>query len=268
MTTTNTYFLRPGLLVGLKTTVTGGVQYFTNELDPDHRTETGARVAKWETTRQIADAEEHAQAVVARSKARTAIVRHCCLSAFGYLCPEANEAALREGIKEAQAVAAEHNRTAQQTVVDVRVLVGRIASTDSEAVEALAREVRSLLDDMERGVRMVDPDAIREAANKARAMSGMLSQEAQGVVARAINEVRAVARQFVKAGEQAVEQVEQVRLDALTAARFAVLDLLRDGEAQAEPAAPAAPAAPAIDLMPTDAPAAPAVTASAIDFDN
>jgi hypothetical protein len=54
----NATLIRPGLLVSLKTTVHGGVSYQKRTIVPDHP-EGKARIASWETTRQIQDAEEH-----------------------------------------------------------------------------------------------------------------------------------------------------------------------------------------------------------------
>ena len=53
-------------------------------------------------TREIVDAKEHERAIVARGKARTAIVRECCASSFGLLCPVGNEDKLAAAIAEAQ----------------------------------------------------------------------------------------------------------------------------------------------------------------------
>ena len=46
---TNT--IRPGLLVSLKTTVRGNVSYQHTDIEPEHLTETGQQLAKWETER-------------------------------------------------------------------------------------------------------------------------------------------------------------------------------------------------------------------------
>lgn len=246
--------IRPGLLVSLKTTLRGGVSYLQRTLEADHVEETGARVARWETTREIVDAKEHERAIVARGKARTAIVRECCASSFGLLCPVGNEDKLAAAIAEAQSIADEFNRTAQHTRIEVYTLAGRIADTDEAAARAIGAEVRELIEAMESGVRAADPDRIRDAATKARQVAGMLSPEVQSKVSAAIAEVRGIARDIVrrveKAGETAAAVVEGVKLESLQAARFAVLDL--DG-GQVEGAAEVAPtpAAPrALDFAP------------------
>jgi hypothetical protein len=263
----NATLIRPGLLVSLKTTVHGGVSYQKRTIVPDHP-EGKARIASWETTRQIQDAEEHNAAVVARGKCRTAISRVCCPSSFGLLCPEQNEEDLNAALLEAQRIASEHNAKARFTRLDVFVLTGRIADSDEQAAKAIASEVRDLIAAMERGVRAADPEAIREAASKARALSGMLSEDAKNKVSAAIKEVRAIASDIVrrveKSGERAADVVVGVKLEALQGARFAVLDF----DAQDQAADPLPAAAPrALDLSPVgQAPAAKPEAARQIEF--
>ena len=244
-----TSIIRPGLIVALRSTLRGGVSYTKTTLEAEHM-EGAAAVAKWETTRQIEDAQEHAAAVVARGAARSAITRVCCASSFGLLCPESKEAELSDAIDQARAIAAAHNAGARLTAVDLYVITGRVAQDDAEAARAIGAEVRELLAAMEAGITAADPDAIREAANKARALSGMLSDNAQRKVSAAIAEVRAIARQLVKqvgeSGEQAAALVQDLKLDALAAARFAVLDL----DDQADDTERMAPVGRAVDFEP------------------
>lgn len=248
--------IRPGLLVSLKTTVRGGVTYEKRDIEAQTQDD-GASLARWETIRQIADVAEHEAARVARGKARSIIGRVCCPSSFGLLCPQANEDRLLEAVEEAQAIADAHNRSAKHNRLDVFVITGRIADSDEQAARAIGSEIRDLIAAMERGVRAADPEAIREAASKARALSGMLSADAQRKVSAAIAEVRKVAREIVarveRDGERAAEVVAEVKLEALASARFAVLDI--GGDVEIEAAAPAI-AGRALDLEPEAAVAA------------
>ncbi len=230
--------IRPGLLVSLKTTIRGGVSYDKREIEPEHLIDGTATVATWETTRRVQDAAELERATVARGKARTAITRACIPSSFGLLCPVANEDKLAEGIAEAQDIADAHRRTAFCTRLDVYVITGRIADNDEQAMRAVGSEIRDLIGAMESAVRAASPDAIRDAANRARALNGMLGEETQKKVSAAISEARKVARDIVsrvdKAGERAADVVEGLKLEALAGARFAVLDMLGENEMPAE----------------------------------
>jgi len=258
--------IRPGLLVSLKSAIRGGVSYQTRTIDADHA-QGDARVAKWETTREIANAAEHEAGLKARSLARTAVTRACCWSSFGLLCPIAKEDALAEGIAEARKIADAFNAVAQCSRLEVFVITGRIADNDMEAAKAIGSEVRELLAAMEKGVKAADPKAIREAADRARAVSGMLSDDAKAKVGKAIAEVRSIARDIVrrveKDSESAASVVENCKLEALAAARFAVLDMEDEPSEAAQIALPML----AIDLESADEVKVADVVLPAIDFD-
>lgn len=246
--------LRPGLLVSLKTTVSGNVAYRKRDIEQDHVTETGERVAVWETERTITDPAEHDAAVKVRSRCRTIITAVCSGSSFGLLCPEANADKLDAAIVEAREVADAFNLAAKLTRVQVFVMAGRIAPDDVEAVRAIRSEVRDLVSDMERGVASLDVEKIRAAANKARELGAMLSPDAAERVKTAVETARKAARAIVKAAEQGAAEVDQAVLRKLADARTAFLDLTDEGEETAIEAP--ATEARAIDLDPeVEAPA-------------
>jgi hypothetical protein len=245
----NTSTLRPGLLVSLKTTISGNVRYSTREIEAERLTDDGAARARWETERVIADPEEHKAATEARSKARHVVARVCAASAFGMLCPETRTAELEEGYAEARAIADAFNATAKYSRIGVFMIAGRVAADDEKAMRAINSEVSDLIAAMEQGVRNLDAGAIRDAANKAKNIGIMLSPAAQQRVAEAIDAARSAARRMVKAGETAAQDVDTYTLRKLATARTEFLDL---SDAQ-EVAAPAAQGR-AVDLEP-DAPA-------------
>ena len=236
-----TSMLKPGYLVSLKTTVKGGVNYKRIDIETAHFDETGAKVEKWETAKEIPDPEEFEQATVARGKARSIITAVCCASSFGLLCPTAKEGELFDAIEEARRIADAHNKQATRTHVDVYALVGQVAQNDVEAARAIGSEVRELLDAMSAGIKAADPAAIREAANKAKSLGGMLSADVAGQVSAAIVQAREAARAIVKrvekAGEAAADVVSECSTARIDAARFAFLDM---DEADVETTAPAA----------------------------
>lgn len=250
-----TTIIRPGLLVSLSVRLNGGVTYEKTELEATHQVgpDSAATKARWETTRTITDAEEYERAGKLRSKARAMIARTCCDSALGLLCPVGREADLMQAIEDARREAAGFNTTAMYSRVEVYVLLGRVSDNDVEAVRAISAEVRDLLEAMDAGVKAADPERIREAANRARELSGMLSDDVQAKVGKAIDEVRTIARDLVratKAGETAASVIDTVKLARLDAARFAVLDIAGGVQDVRDVAAPAAPAIdlPVIDL--------------------
>src|SRR5262245_52984938 len=217
--------LRPGFLVSVKTSVTGNVRYRTFELEQDHITVEGERRARWETERVITDPEEHERAVKARSLARSAVQTVCAHSAFGLLCPEANQDKLAAAVAKARDIADAFNATAGVTRVSVNVLVGKIAPDDVEAVKAINSEIRDLVDTMSEGLASLDVQKVRDAANKARSISSMLDANAGERVAKAIEVARRAARDIVKAGEEGAVAIDEVAIKRLSEARLSFLDI-------------------------------------------
>lgn len=238
--------IRPGLLVSLKTSVTGNVQYSKRDLEIDHTTDDGARKAKWETERTINDPAEFEEATKIRGKARSLISSVCAASAFGLLCPQDRGDELSKAIAEAQQIAREFNGRAQLTRVQVYVVAGKIAQDDVQATRAINSEITDLLSQMETGVRNLDVEAIREAANKAKSIAAMVTPDASVRLQMAIDSARSAARQIVKAGTAAALEVDQRAIRAITEGRTAFLDL----DQAAEIASPVVTGR-ALDMEPT-----------------
>jgi hypothetical protein len=242
----NAATLRPGLLVSLSTSVRGNVSYRTQTIEGEHRTVDGAQQARWETERTIADPAEHEAALKARARIRTIISAVCAKSAFGLLCPEADSAELEAAIREAREIAERFNAAAALTRVSVYVMCGRIAADDVEAVKAINAEIRDLMRDMAEGVNTLDVKRIRDAADRAKSVGAMVTQDAQVRIQIAIDAARSAAKAIVKAGEQAAQEVDTRAIRAIEEARTAFLDLDEARELQA----PVAAQARAIDLVP------------------
>jgi hypothetical protein len=224
-TVLQTSTLRPGLLVSLKTSIHGGVNYQKETLDSERMTESGASKVRWETTRTIVDAKEHAAATKARSKAGAIIRGVCAQSAFGLLCPEQDSDKLAAAIKAARDVAEEFNATAKVTRVSVFVLTGRVAPDDVEAVKAINSEIKDLMEAMAEGIDKLDVKAVREAASKAKQVGNVLSADAQARVQMAVEAARNAARQIVKAGEDASVAIDASAIRRIREQRSAFLDM-------------------------------------------
>ena len=242
-----TQLLKPGYLVSLKTSLTGGVTYDRQDLPAPEGGDEHTAVARWETTRVIEDEDEYQRAVKARSAARSAIVRVCVHTAFGLLCPEAREPLLDEAIRAAQDIASAHNASAGTTSVQVFVLRGRIASTDEEATRAIASEVRELLDEMQSGIRRTDVEAIRQVATRAKQLGAVLDGAEAESVKVAVKAAREAASLIVKRVTEDAPEALQEALKAyqspVEAARFSFLDL------EAAPAEPEGTRAPDINVQ-------------------
>lgn len=227
MTNVKLNILKPGLLVALKTSVRGGVAYIRKDLDAEQ--EEGVKLQRWETEKRIENAEEFEAATAARGKARSVVSAVCSSSTFGLLCPTENEKDLDGAIAEARRIAAEHNAQATCTQVEVFVIVGRIAQTDEEAAKAIGSEVKDLLEQMKAATLNGDVAGIREAANKARELGAILSEDVGKQVSSAIEEARKNARELVqrvqKKGENVADVIKELYVQRIDTARSAFLDL-------------------------------------------
>jgi hypothetical protein len=217
--------LRPGLLVSLKTSLQGNVSYKTRDIEVEHLEEDGTLRARWETARMVQDPGEHEAGVKARSRARALVTAVCSDSTFGLLCPEASRSDLTDAIEAARDIAAAFNATAQITRLNVNVIVGRVASDDADATRAINSEVRDLMDAMTRGLQDLNVAAVREAANKAKQLSQMLSPEGSRRAQAAIEAARSAARAIVKAGESVAIEIDETVIRTIRESRLAFLDI-------------------------------------------
>lgn len=235
--------IRPGILVSLKTSLSGNVSYQKVDLEAESIGD-GARV-KWETTRFTSDLAEHEAAVKARGRA-VAIVRGVCsVSDYGLLCPldKANE--LDAAISAARQIVSEFNSMARVSQINFNIMRGKIEADDLETMRAINREIRELMESMAKGVKDLNAKAIRDAANKATQLGQMLSPEAKGRVNFAIDKARQAARQIVKAGETAALEIDKTVAAQISEQRAMFLDIDDDS-----PVASPEAIAFAIDLEP------------------
>lgn len=247
---TNT--LRPGFLVALKTSVKGNVRYEYTDIEPEHLTKDGQQLARWETSRSVADPAEHEAAKKIRSKVCTIVRAVCVRSSFGLLSPEKSADALDSALTEGRRLVDVFNTTAKVTEVRVFILVGRIVPDDLEALRAISSEASDLLALMAEGIKTLNVESVRDAASRARDLGRMLSADAQTRIGTVVEEARAAAREIAKSGEQAAAEIYKQTIRNIDEARLCFLDF----DTAAEVAAPVEEAR-ALDLEPapeTDAP--------------
>jgi hypothetical protein len=230
---TEFHTLRPGLLVSMQTSLKGNVSYHVE--DRAHTSMDKTEIEEWRTRRTIADREEHERAIKMRTKIRGLILSVCSQSAFGLLCPNSKEAELREAIAQARSMTEEFNATANMTRMSVNVIFGRIAQDDVEAVRAITGEIRSLMEDMQAGVKSLDVKVIRDAANKSKQLGEMLTPEAKGRLEVAIETARKSARKIAKAGEAAANTVDRLSLAKIEKMRTSFLDIEIEAAEMQEP---------------------------------
>jgi hypothetical protein len=239
--------IRPGLLVGLSTSIKGNVKYNKTELEGE-RVEDGVLKSKWETEKTVINPAEHDAATKIRTKARGFITSVCSATQFGYLCPENKVEQLNAAIANARRVCDEFNRGSEVTTISFYAITGRVNPDDKEAVRAIKSEVSTLLAEMSDGVKNLDVEVIRGAAKRAKQIGSMLSPEAQARVQIAIDAARKKATEIKAAGEQAAVEIDRATLETLAEARTAFLDI----DDAPEMVAPADTSGRAIDLTPCE----------------
>lgn len=216
--------LRPGLLVSMSTSVRGNVSYHAQ--DRDVMREDRTEITDIHTRKTVLDVEEQERAIKTRTKIRGLILSVCVSTAFSntLLCPNYKEAELREAIEEARRLTTEFNDSATTTQIQFYVFTGRIAQDDVETVRAITSEIRQLMDNMQAGLKALDPKAIRDAANKATEVGKVLTPEAGSRLEVAIKTAREAARKIAKAGEVAAKQVDRQAIAKIDMARTQFLD--------------------------------------------
>lgn len=228
--TIQTSTLRPGLLVSLKSAKRGNVSYEKRDLE-DSREE-NVELKKWETSRTIADLDEWERSKKAMSLAYSTVRKCCAWSAFGLLCPESDADDLENAIKEARRIVDEFNSTATMTRLHIYVMVGKIAADDVEAVRAINSEVRDLMRDMTEGLKNLDVQTVRQAAQKAKSLGQMLTPEAEGRVMKAVELAREAAKKIVKAGDEGAAEIDKRAIRKITEQRNSFLDMDEPAEIQ------------------------------------
>jgi hypothetical protein len=222
----------PGILVALKTRVRGGIEYQRTALD---EAEDGT-VKKWETTRYMEDPAERERANELRSKAARSVSKLCVRTTFGLLCRIDREDELDEAVVAMRAMVTEFNRTAEHCFVSASVIKGRIADNDEEAIRAIIDEAQEVLEAMDgalaEAAKNADEDAVkavRKAADRAKALKGMMTPESASRIDNALEAARATARVIVKRGEDLGDRVATALVNAerdqFDKARFAFLDM-------------------------------------------
>lgn len=250
---TEFYTLRPGLLVGMSTSLHGNVKYQVEEIKAASVTSRGTLESEWNTLKVVTDPAEHDAAIKARTKIRGLILSVCSRSEVaGLLCPDdmievkdldgnvtevKREQLLREAIIEARTLTEKFNAGAKTTHIRFNVVCGRIAQDDVETVRAITGEIRSLMEAMQDGVKSLDVKVIREAANKAKSVGEMLSPEAAKRLEVAIAVARQAATKIAKAGDVAAQEIDRAALRKISRARTSFLDMNTEVATLAEPKA-------------------------------
>jgi hypothetical protein len=222
----DTQIMVPGILVALKTSVYGGTHYDRRTLEEE---EDGS-IKRWETVRTMEDPKEHEAALEAVGKASRLVSKLCVRTSFGYLCPIDRERDLDGAIAQMRTVATDWNQRARHSFINVVAVKGRIADNDEDAVRAILQEANELLDRMDKGLSENDVKLIRDAAQRAKNLSEMMTEDTSDQITAAVAAARQAARAIVKRGEAIGDKVAnaiiETEQESFAKARFAFLDTM------------------------------------------
>lgn len=224
--------LKPSFIVGLSSSVRGGIAYNREELE--NKTEGGTEISKWNTTRTIDDKEEYEKAIKIRGKA-CSLIRSLCHHTGHYLfCPLEKEAELDVAIEEAKALVEKTNADLVYSRIDIFPIKLEFVNDEKEVARMMRAEVTELIEEMQKGINSLNATDIRAAANKARELSGALDENQSKVLGEAIAQARTAARAIVKRiekqGEKAEVVLAEIKQNELVKARTAFLDLSAEEE--------------------------------------
>lgn len=236
-----TQVMVPGILVALKTSVRGGVEYHQIPLEEDDE----GRVKKWETTRLMDDPAERKAAGELSAKASSLVSKLCVRTSFGMLCRIDKERELDAAVAEMRTLVRAWNSEARHSFVYASAIKGRIADNDEEALRAILDEAKDLLDQMDRGLSESDVEMIRGAAMRAKRLSEMMTEDPAGQISAALTAARSAARAIVKRSADMSNELAAttltVKKQAFDEARFSFLEM----------SAEVAEALPSIDMQRT-----------------
>lgn len=206
--------LIPGLIVPLSIPVRGGRTNEREDLDSGQE-EDGATFREYKTRTTIHNPEEMERATQIAGRARNLIRRVCCATPVGHLiCPQGSESALFEAMKEARAIIAAFNATAETCEVIFSCIPCRIVDNREEAVQGIEREISRLLEDLDTATKAGNVAEIRKLATQARAVEKMIGEteasEARNDFDEAIKSARLVAKKVAKATRNSAKTAEEV----------------------------------------------------------
>lgn len=204
--------IRPGILVGLRTSVKGGVEY--TRLDKGIVEEDdGAVVEKWDTEKKTLDPEEHRLASAARNRARYLIKSTCAQTPFGLIAQD--EERLEESVRAAKQHIREFNQQAQHSIVQIHVIRARFAADDAEAAESIRAALQDLLERLEGLTARGDVDGVRNLCNQEANDLRRLIEESTGVTEEFDAAIACARRNATEVNRRrkAGEEMDAIRAD-------------------------------------------------------
>lgn len=221
--------VRPGLFVQISTSIKGNVTYQRVDVVTGEKLPDGSEKSEWNTKKLVEDPVELERATKIRGQARNLIERLCTKTTIGLWCSPDQRNALNAARDAAEAMVAEFNRTAKNTKLWISCIPTKMEADDTRALRDITREISRLVQQMDAGVKEFDAEKIREAADEARRLSSMLTDDKKAKVNAAVEQARKAARTIVKRIDKDGEDKATVLLDIqrgqIESARIAFIDM-------------------------------------------
>ena len=221
-TTIATMNIRPGYLLVIEFSATGGTTY-SRETTFEQAAGPGM-VAEFSTTKKVDHVELARQSRALINKAYHVLDKHAINTPLGYWCTEASLSGIEEAIKPIQAEAALFNRNARslgsKRAVEISLFPMMLREDNERAIKRISRDVRERLQEMRDSLHSGDRAAFERAWDGAKNLDLM----ATGIQADSL----------------------RMALDHAKGQKTQMLDALRHGFAQEA-------IAPLLDLEPIDA---------------
>lgn len=154
--------ITPGIVVALKTRVSGGITYqrFNKQVKQNAD---GLLVEEYDTVKTTIDPDLFAEATRLRSKCIGLVRAVSCETAFGMLCPASKEGDLDKSIEEAKRIAREFNDRSSTIKITVACLKGRVVDSDQEANDMVAEEMLNIIGELQAKLSAEHIDNLSEA---------------------------------------------------------------------------------------------------------
>jgi len=218
--------LKACFLVGYKVSVHGGIHY--SHRDEEKWEEGSAEHARWQTEKEIKDADEYKKAQALRNKAKRYLRKLGVPSELGVMVPVEDEDEITKVYRKLQVEVDKFNINAQHSEIRFRVLKFKIEGENELVLQDMLQDMRRNLVDLKRVVKKADVKGIRDVVARMKGMEMVLPDSAAEYVERAVADARAQAIEMRKALEERNEDLADVQrrisTDSVDFARFALME--------------------------------------------
>lgn len=202
--------LKPSLLVGAAVSRSGGVTYVRREID-EQTSPAGALTKTWETTKHVANVDELKRAELLAGELRRLLRTVSYPTTFGLVCPKDREPDLDAITEQIKARVMDANAELTGCRLAATVVKGEIKSNDTEAANAIVKEIGGFLTELEAAIHSCDARKIRQTVAAVRGVETILPDVQSKVLKDAVAAARQAACLIVREAEKKGRSIEEVK---------------------------------------------------------